>query len=374
MMWILGGVYCLVIWLVFDKWRLLRLSLPIAVVLAAVGPAVILTLLFCAQYCHPYSSGAVVLAKTVPIAPQLSTRVRVTNVVATANSPLEPGDVLFEVDRAPLRAAADLAIAAQEEAKANVEVAEAAVVTAQATRKRAEADLKFATRKREREAELVQSRAVSEEAYEQTLTQYQQAASAAEQSQAALSQATLGVQLAKTRLSKAEIAARDAQYDLEQATVVAPAAGYVTNLQLRPGTLVGGLGSQPVMTFVETSHDAEQVVVAAFPQKNLLLIEPGQYAEVIFDAHPGRVFAGEVLNVIEVTGGGQLLASGDLPEVLPGNPNSQFVARIRLDASDSLRLPGGATGQAAVYTDNVPVAGIPVMFVLRAQSWLNYVW
>ena len=38
MMAAIFGVYMLIIWLVFAKLRLFRLSLPIAVVLAAVGP------------------------------------------------------------------------------------------------------------------------------------------------------------------------------------------------------------------------------------------------------------------------------------------------------------------------------------------------
>ena len=374
MMWLLGGTYCLILWLVFDKWRLIRLSLPLAIVLASVGPCLILTLLFCAQYYHPYATGAVVLQRTVPIAPQVSTRVRVTRIVATPNTPLQPGDTLFEVDQAPLQAIVDQALAAESEAKVGVDVAKSAVVTGEASVKRAEADLQFTSRQREREADLVKTQAISQEQFEQTATRYQQAIAGLDQAQAALTQARLGVELAKSRLAKAEVAVRDAQYDLEQSVVVAPAAGFVTNLQLRPGAMVGGPGSPSVMTFVETSGDTERVVVATFSQKNLLLIQPDQYAEVILDAYPGRVFAGKVLNVIEITGRGQLMASGELPDTIATGSDAAFAVRIELEDIPSLQLLGGATGKAAVYTDNVQVAGIPVMFVLRAQSWLNYLW
>ncbi|WP_230779756.1 hypothetical protein [Roseiconus lacunae] len=44
MSWILAAVYCGVIWLVFAKLRLLRLTLPLTIVLASVGPMLIVVL------------------------------------------------------------------------------------------------------------------------------------------------------------------------------------------------------------------------------------------------------------------------------------------------------------------------------------------
>lgn len=48
MSWILGLVYCGLLWLVFAKLKLLRLSLPLAILAASLGPALIIALLFCA--------------------------------------------------------------------------------------------------------------------------------------------------------------------------------------------------------------------------------------------------------------------------------------------------------------------------------------
>ena len=64
MSWILGGIYCGVIWLIFAKLKLLRLSLPMAILLASVGPSMIVALLFCAQYFHPYTSNSTSLSDT----------------------------------------------------------------------------------------------------------------------------------------------------------------------------------------------------------------------------------------------------------------------------------------------------------------------
>lgn len=93
-------------------------------------------------------------------------------------------------------------------------------------------------------------------------------------------------------------------------TVHAPGDGYVTNLQLREGMLVGGAGSGAVMSFVLENNDtARGVMVAAFDQKNFLRIQPGQYAEVALHGYPGQIFTGRVLNAIDVSGAGQLTAS-----------------------------------------------------------------
>ena len=49
----------------------------------------------------------------------------------------------------------------------------------------------------------------------------------------------------------------------------------------------------------------------------------------------------------------------------------RFALRRQLDERD-LRLPGGSRGQVAIYTEDLQIAGIPVMFLIRAKSWLNY--
>lgn len=104
-----------------------------------------------------------------------------------------------------------------------------------------------------------------------------------------------------------------------------------------------------------------------------ICLKPGQYAEVALHGYPGQIFTGRVVNAIDVSGAGQLTASGILPSDLGGSQPTPFAARIKLDDSDELRLPGGSQAQVAVYTEDVQIAGIPVMFLIRAQSWMRYV-
>lgn len=374
MMWLIGGFYCFVLWLIFDKFKLLRLSLPIAIVAASIGPALILSLLFCSQYYHPYSSKVIAFQKVIPIRPQLAEKVRVTRIAVQPNSPIKKGDVLFEVDTSPYDKAIANLLAAVDQSIQGIEVAKASVAIADASVKRAKGDLEFMSRERARQKELLPNGAITQEEYEDTLTRYQQAASALDQSEATNKQSRLSVQVSEAKLRQAQTSLEDARYDREQTTIVAPADGYVTNLQLQIGMLVGGALSQPVMSFVQDRTEEEQgVVIALIDQKNYLLVKQGQYAEVIMNSYPGQVFTGRVQNAIDVSGSGQLTASGALPEMLGTSAATKFAVKIVLDEGKSLRLPAGSNGQAAIYTEHVPIAGIPIMVVIRAQSWLRFV-
>lgn len=79
------------------------------------------------------------------------------------------------------------------------------------------------------------------------------------------------------------------------------------------------------------------------------------------------------LTTIDASGAGQMTASGELPEGLDMTGPSKFAARIKLEDGSSYRLPAGIQGRAAVYTDHAQIAGIPVMFVVRVQIWLHYI-
>lgn len=373
MSWILGLLYCGFLWLVFSKLKLIKFSLPLAILAASVGPSLILVLLFCAQYYHPFTSTARVFQHVIPVVPQLRQPGRVVEIAVEANVPIKAGDVLFRVDKVPYENSVTRLSAALEEARQAENVAIASVELATATLTRADANLEFATRDRDRNAKLIQSKAASQEAYDLSLNRFTESQAAVVQAQATIKQARLSVDLARAKIDQVKTQLDDALYDLEQTTVVAPDDGYVTNLQLREGMLVGGPSGAAVMSFIaDSSDDTRGVVVAAFNQKNYLRIQEGQYAEVALYGYPGEIFTGRVLNTIDVSGAGQLSASGDLPSDLGNAMAAKFAVRIKLDRGDDLRLPGGSQAQVAVYTQDVQIAGIPVMFLIRAQSWMRY--
>src|SRR5262249_25810030 len=102
-----------------------------------------------------------------------------------------------------------------------------------------------------------------------------------------------------------------ARWDLEQTVVRAPSDGYVPQLTLRPGQIVGPLPLKPVMVFVPTE---QQVLIDTFAQKAISDIKPGMDAEVTFEAYPGKSFKVKVKRVFTIVPEGQVLASGQLLE------------------------------------------------------------
>jgi multidrug resistance efflux pump len=373
MSWILGIAYCGLLWLVFAKFKLLRLSLPIAIIAAAVGPSLIVLLLFFAQYLHPFTSNARVFQEVVPIVPQLRQAGRVTSIAVEPNTPIKSGDLLFQVDEVPYRNSVNRLSASLDEAKQSELVAVASVAVTQAALTRTEANLNFATQDRDRIAKLFEAKSASRQDYDVSLNRYAEADAAVNQAKASLTQSQLSIELAKAKIEQVNSQLADAEYDLEQTKVRAPVDGCVTNLQLREGMLVGG-GGGAVMSFIlEGSESNRGVIVAAFNQKNFMRIKEGQYTEVALFGYPGQIFTGRVLKAIDVSGAGQLTASGALPTTLGSAQPTEFAVRIKLDNSDDLRLPGGSQAVVAVYTEDLQVAGIPVMFLIRTQSWIRYV-
>ncbi len=106
-------------------------------------------------------------------------------------------------------------------------------------------------------------------------------------------------------IAKAHAELNLAKYDLERAKVYAPSDGYVTNLQLTSGTYINA--GTAVMTFVDTK---DWRVVANFRENSLLLIKPGQVAEVTMGMYPGRIFDATVESVGWGVGQGQGVPSG----------------------------------------------------------------
>lgn len=373
MSWLLGGIYCGLIWLVFAKLKLLRLSLPIAVVLAAAGPLMIVALLFCAQYFHPYTANARVFQEVVPIVAQLRQPGRVTEVVVEPNQQVAAGDVLFKIDPIPYENTVNQLKAALEEARQGEQAAVASIALADASLKRAESNLDYATKDRDRTSQLVESKAISKEEFDASINRYDVADTGLNQAIASQTQARLSVDVAKAKIQQIQTQLEGAEYDLSQTTVYAPGDGFVTNLQLRPGMMVSGANASVMSFILDSSESNRGVVVASFDQKNFLRIKPGHYAEVALFGYPGEIMTGRVINTIDVSGDGQLQASGVLPSDLGGGPPTQFAVRIKLDRGGELRMPGGSRAQVAVYTSDVQIAGIPIMFLIRANSWMRYV-
>jgi multidrug resistance efflux pump len=161
-----------------------------------------------------------------------------------------------------------------------------------------------------------------------------------------------------------------AQWNLDKTVVKAPADGYVTNVALRKGARVGNLSVSPVMAFIDTS--ATHVVVE-IDQIDARYVASGQEVEIAFKYSPGRVATGKVESILQAVAMGQAQVSGEA--VAPkGISTVPFVVRVVLDDAEfAKKLPAGATGTAAIFTDRVRVSHVIRRVLLRQVAILDYV-
>ncbi|QTT89358.1 HlyD family secretion protein [Pseudomonas chlororaphis] len=280
------------------------------------GVVLIGALIFLMNYNHPYSEVARSYFVSVPVIPVVTGKV--IEVPVQGNKMLEPGDVLFHIDPEPF--------------ENRLKSLKAQQVAARGDLYRINELIKrnFGTR-REQEAAI-----------------------------------------AKVDDLQAQI--DNAQFELDNTVVRAPSKGFVTHVSLRPGMMASKLPLRPSMVFVP---DEGQYFAAWMRQNSLLRLVPGDEAEVAFDGIPGKVFKGRVKNVITVIGEGQIQPSGTLISYTGSPPPGRVPVVIEITDPDYLPyaklMPGGAYGQAALYSQHFHHVAIMRKILLRMAAWMNYI-
>jgi RND family efflux transporter MFP subunit len=279
-----------------------------------ISPVIVLLLLLIGLFI-PMNWGApqgpaLVVRNSVSIVPDVSGEV--IEVPVSANVPLKAGDVLFRIDPVPFQASLD----------------------------GLQAQLKF------------------QELRLQQMTQLQERQTGR----------AFDVEQRQAEVDQLRAQAEAAKYNLEKTVVRAPADGYVTNLALRKGARAG---NAPVMAFIDTS---ETIVGIAINQIGARYLAPGQPVEVTFKFFPGQVFSGKVQSILQAVATGQTSVSGTAvtPQDVQAVP---FVVRVTLDDQNAARrLPAGAAGDGAIFTQRVKAAHVIRKVILRQIAILNYVW
>ncbi|WP_271408509.1 HlyD family secretion protein [Pseudomonas sp. Q1-7] len=303
---------CVAVFKLF-KIPLNKWSVPTAVL---GGVILIGTLIFLMNYNHPYSEVARSYFVSTPVIPTVSGQV--VEVPVKTNQPLEKGDVLFRIDPTP-----------------------------------------FENRLKSIQAQLVSARADQARARE-------------------LAARNVGnrrdVDLTTARVDDLQAQLNIARFELDNTVVRAPSKGFVTHVSLRPGMMATRMPMRPSMVFIP----AEGHYFAAWMRQNSQLrLTPGDEAEVAFDGIPGQVFKGTVKQVIGVIGEGQVQPSGNLLSFSGSPPPGRVPVIIEITDPDYERyaalMPGGAYGQAALYSEHFHHVAIMRKILLRMAAWMNYI-
>ncbi|GAC1033184.1 HlyD family secretion protein [Pseudomonas sp. No.21] len=280
------------------------------------GIVLIGTLIFLMNYNHPYSEVSRSYFVSTPIVPAVSGQV--IEVPVQGNRILEKGDVLFRIDPTP-----------------------------------------FENRVKSLKAQLVSAKADQFRASE-------------------LARRNVGnlrdVDTTRARMDDLQAQLNIAQFELDNTTVRAPSKGYVTQVSLRPGIYAVKMPLRPAMVFVPLEDHS---YVAWMRQNSQLRLSLGDEAEIAFDGIPGEVFAARVKMVMPVIAEGQVQPSGNLIGFTGSPPPGRVPVVLEVTDPDFEQyrslMPGGAYGQAALYSEHFHHVAIMRKILLRMAAWMNYI-
>ena len=377
---ILVLIFCFVVfWLVFFKFKLLRLTPGWGFVFFVFVLHLLLIFVIGLRFVTPNSANATVVQHTIQLIPRLPEPTLVTAVLVEENMPVKKGQPLFQFDRRPYEYKVQQIEAQLADAKQNVRVLKADVDVATQSVARLKDQLSFEQYQQRMYDKLVQEHAARAEDVEIYKTRVTSAQAALGEAQASLERARLKYESeiggVNTTVANFEAQLRQAQYYLDNTTLVAPEDGRIINLQVRPGMVSGIFRIGGIAALIA---EADRYLLATYFQENLKYVRPGQPVEVSLDLYPGQIFAGKVDSIWRGNGVGQYLPSDEIPKFqqpAPNVPQGQYAVKILMDGADQLEFPIGAQGTAAIYTSGEHGAWAALRKVsIRAHSWLNWLY
>ncbi len=376
---IVVSVACLVFWLVFLKFKLLRMTPGWVFGFSIFVIHLMLIFVIGLRFVTPQSANATVVQHTIQLIPRLSEPTLVTAVLVEDNTEVKKDQPLFEFDRTIYQAKVAQLEAELAEAKQNVGVREALVEAAKGTVAQAWANLNYAQHQLRINERLL--REDSTRADDVTLWQDRlaeaQGTKAEDEGKLAAAELSYESEINGVNTSVAKIAAdlKQAQYYLDNTTLRAPEDGRIVNLQVRPGMVSGILRVGGIAALIASEG---RYVLATYFQENLKYVKPGQFAEISFNLYPGQIFKGHVDSIWKANGVGQYLPSDEIPKYEPPPPQipqGQYAVKIVVDDPDQSKFPIGAQGAAAIYVDGDQGAWAALRKIaIRTRTWLAWLY
>lgn len=327
----------------------------------------------------PYTSQARVQGYVVGVAPKSGGLV--TDVWVQNNQEVEEGYPLFQIDQAQYlialekaRSGLETALRQVDAGNATVEATRAKLLAAKASEDKAEKDAMRLKRLHSSDSGTISMRRL--EMSLATLDQARARTAAAEADiQRAIEQMGGLDENQNATLKSARSAVEKAELDLANTTVRALLKGVITDLRADVGQYAG-TGS-PVLTLVSL-HDVW--INAEFTENNLGHMHIGSKVEILFDALPGRVFAGQVRSIGLGVSAGSAAPPGTLPSIkndrdwLRQSQRFPVVIGFDVEQKDDLNRHLRIGGQASViaYTDGHGFLNFLGKVYIRIKSVFSY--
>jgi multidrug resistance efflux pump len=371
--------FLLFAWLVFFKFKLLKFSIPWAMVSLFVFVHVLLIFLIGIRFMTPATRHATVVQHTIQLVPRLPEPTLVTEVLVEPDVPVKKGQPLFQFDKRPYeyqvrQLEAQLAGAVQ-----NVKVLKADLEVSEQNLAKARSELVYAEYQQALSQGLANQDAGPKQEAEKWKVQVQVAKASIAQAQAEVERSRLNYESdfdgVNTSVAALQAELDLAKFYLENTTMYAPEDGYIVNLQVRPGMVAGILRAGAIASFI---CDADRYMLATYFQEDLKYVSAGQPVEVALNLYPGQIFQGKVEAIWKANGDSQYLPSGHIPRFEPRPPDwpqNCYAVKITFNDEDQSRFPIGAQGATAIYTGGMKGGWAALRRIsLRTYSWMNWLY
>ena len=290
----------------------------------------------------PSTDNAYVNANLINMMPKVSgliTKINVRN-----NQYVNKGDVLLEIEQK------DYQILLKQ-AKLDFKLAKKAAISSASDIKQAEANISkakanylYCQQMRDRYTALYQQKAGSEEAQQKFENDFKQAEQGLAQANTAYNQSKIAAASTLQKVELAKFQLDNAQNTFNSTRVIAPVSGYISNMSLQVGQLVGV--GQNLFGVID---DSSWWIDSNFKETQINRIKPKQKVTIKLDMYPHR-YSGTVESIS--------YASGSTFSLLPAQNSSgnwvkvtqRFTVRIVLEDSQAFPLRVGASSVVEVNT------------------------
>ncbi len=296
----------------------------------------------------------------------------VSQVHIKPNQVVKKGEPLFDVLPDRFQDAVDQSSAELAAAKSSVSQLEASVAAAEAGAKKSVTDTAVAKAELDTALRVQKENpaAIAKLRLQEARDSYRAAQADDKVADASLKQAQFSLAAARNSVDVARAALNTADFNLDQCTYRSPVDGQVMNFQITEGTPAARWRFTSSGTVMDLS---DTTILAVYPQNLLKNVKAGNDVEIAFKSRPGQIATGKVDAVVKYTGEGQFMPTGYLPEAASVGSKGFLVVRIRLDDEDlAKKLPLGAAGATAIYTDVGAPFHLISKITIRINGWMNY--
>lgn len=259
-----------------------------------------------ADHYAPFASGASITAQVTQVAPRVAGPVK--QVLIADNADVKAGQPLFEIDDTTFKMDVAQAQGQLDQVLNNVTSGIAAIPASEAKLAQTEVALTIAGQELDRATQLHEKGLLSDAKFNTADANFRTAELNVAAAKADLERVKASASTAdenNPNLRAAQAALDKAEFALANTTVVAPADGYVSNLLLAEGQFVAA--GTPAMTFI---NPKTQMVIADLRENQLVNVQPGDKAVVMFEAAPGKQFSATVDSIAWGINSGRTTVNG----------------------------------------------------------------